>query len=165
MDNSNFCNNTSLVGAAIYAEGGCKLRYQDSLQITNNSASRYAVIYMTGSEFRGHSLGSAVLFANNFGSLVVFNSNITFMGYVQFENNQPPPSTLDNFRGGAITLFQSNTFINGECTFELNHANNGGAIHCIESKLCVNGIVNIAHNTAARNGGGVFLSNSELKCQ
>ena len=67
--------------------------------------------------------------------------------------------------GGAITLFQSNVFIDGVCNLEYNHAENGGAIHSTESKLYVNGDVTIAHNTATGNGGGVYLSTSELNCQ
>ena len=50
--------------------------------------------------------------------------------------------------GGAITLFQSNVFFDGECNLEHNHAKNGGAIHSTDSKLYVNGNVTIAHNTA-----------------
>ena len=53
----------------------------------------------------------------------------------------------------------------GECNLEHNHAENGGAIHSTESKLYVNGNVTIAHNTATGNGGGVYLSASELNCQ
>ena len=46
-----------------------------------------------------------------------------------------------------------------------NHAENGGAIHSTESKLYVNGDATIAHNRATANGGGVYLSFSELNCQ
>ena len=45
------------------------------------------------------------------------------------------------------------------------HAEDGGAIHSTDSKLYVNGNVTIAHNTATGNGGGVYLSTSELNCQ
>ena len=56
-------------------------------------------------------------------------------------------------------------FFNGACNLEHNHAENGGAIHSTDSKLYMNGNVTIAHNTATRNGGGVYLSTSELYCQ
>ena len=54
--------------------------------------------------------------------------------------------------------------MDGVCNLEHNRAENGGAIHSTENKLYVNGNVTIAHNTATRNGGGVYLSTSELKC-
>ena len=106
---------------------------------------------------------SYILFSDNLGSL---NSNITFYGYAKFVKNQPPPTAMGDFQeGGAITLFQSNTFFDGTCNLEHNHAENGGAIHSTESKIYVNGTVTIVHNTASRNGGGVYLSTSELNCQ
>ena len=51
------------------------------------------------------------------------------------------------------------------CNFEHSHAQNGGAIHSTESRLYVNGNVTVTHNTAARNGGGVYFSFGELNCQ
>ena len=104
--------------------------------------------------------------SNNLGSLVAFNSKITFIGYALFMNNQPAKTFVRDFQeGGAITLFQSNVFFNGACSFEHNLAENGGAILSTESKLYVNGDITIAHNTATRIGGGVYLSTSELNCQ
>ena len=93
---------------------------------------------------------------------------MTFSGYTKFVNNQSPNTTTDTvqeFEGGAITLFQSNVYIDGECSLEHNQAENGGAIYSTESKLYVNGDVTVAHNTATGNGGGIYLeSNSELNC-
>ena len=66
--------------------------------------------------------------------------------------------------GGAITLVQSNLFLDGTCMLEYNQAENGGAILSIEGKLYVTGNLIIAHNTASRNGGGVHLTESEVKC-
>ena len=97
---------------------------------------------------------------------MAFNSNITFTGYATFVNNQPLQTASGDFQeGGAVTIFQSNVFFDGVCNLEHNHAENGGAIHSTESKLYVNGNVTIAHNTATGNGGGVYLSTSELNCQ
>ena len=76
-----------------------------------------------------------------------------------------PPQTGSLQEGGAITLFQSNAFFEGSCSLQNNHADNGGAMHSSESKIYVNGDVTIAHNTATGNGGGVYLSNSELNCK
>ena len=166
MAGSNFTNNVSPIGAIIYADSRSMIQHIHSfLLIDNNMADRYAVIYLSYSEFIGNDSGNAI-FSSNLGSLVAFNSNITFTGYVTFVNNTPSPTVSGDFQeGGAITLLQSNVFFDGECNLEHNHAENGGVIHSTESKLYVNGNVTIAHNTATGNGGGVYLSTSELNCQ
>ena len=165
---SNFTNNVSPIGAIIYATSRSMIQHIHSfLLVDNNKADRYAVIYLSDSEFIGTDSGN-VTFSNNLGSLVAFNSNINFTGYATFVNNTPSQTVSGDFQeGGAITLLQSNVFINGECHLEHNHAKNGGAIHSTDSKLYVNGEsdITIAHNTATRNGGGVYLSTSELNCQ
>ena len=162
---SNFTENNSSIGAVIYAEAGTKVQYCNYLLIDNNSANDNSVIYLSNSEFTGCDSGNVTI-SNNLGSLMAFNSNINISGYAIFVNNRPPQTALDNFQeGGAITLFQSKIFFDGNCNLEHNHAENGGAMHSTESKLYVNGNVTIAHNTAAGNGGGVYLSTSELNCQ
>ena len=163
---SNFTNNVSPIGAVIYAASRSMIQHIHSfLLVDNNKADRYAVIYLSDSEFFGDDSGN-VTFFNNLGSLMAFNSNITFTGYATFVNNTPSQTVSGDFQeGGAITLFQSNVFFDGVCNLEHNHAENGGAIHSTESKLYVNGDVTIAHNTATGNGGGVYLSTSELNCQ
>ena len=165
---SSFTNNVSPTGSVIYATSRSIIQHTHSLfLIDNNIADRYAVIHLSNSEFIGSDSGNAtVTFSNNLGSLVAFNSNVTFNGYTTFVNNQPSQTVSDDFQeGGAITLFQSNVFFDGECNLEYNHAENGGAIHSTESRLYVNGNVTIAHNIATGNGGGVYLSTSELNCQ
>ena len=165
MFGSNFTKNCSPIGAVIFAIDGSKIQHHNSLVIANNSADRYAIIYLSDSEFSGHGSEKAS-FSSNCGSLEAFNSNVTFTSYAMFLNNKPPHTAKDNFQeGGALTLFQSNAFFAGTCIFEYNLAENGGAILSIESKLYLNGNVTIAHNTAVRNGGGVYLSNSELSCR
>ena len=163
----NFTNNRSPEGrgAVIYAQDGTKIQYHNYLLFDNNSAN-YVVLYLSKSEFRGCKSGH-IVFSNNLGSIVGFSSNITFSGYAVFVNN-----TLDllqngagTYQGGAITLFHSNLIFDGTCNLEHNHAENGGAIHSINSKLYVNGNVTMAHNRATGNGGGIYLSTSELNCQ
>jgi hypothetical protein len=168
ISDCDFFHNSAPIGAIIYAQGDSVLQYQGDLRVDRNSADRYAIIYLTDSEFRGHYNSGCLIFSNNLGSLVAFNSNITLMGYnVTFENNQPAQNTMRDFEeGGAVTLFQSNLFFYGiNCSFQYNFAENGGAIRSIESKIVVNGQLLIEHNRATRNGGGVYLLNSELSCQ
>ena len=163
---SNFTDNVSPIGAIIYATSRSVIQHIHSLLLINNNiADRYAVIYLSDSEFIGSDSGN-ITFSSNLGSLMAFNSNITFNGYATFVNNQPSQTVSGDFQeGGAITLLQSNVFFDGACNFEHNHAENGGAIHSTESKLYVNGDVTVAHNTATGNGGGIYLSTSELNCQ
>ena len=163
---SNFTNNVSPIGAIIYATSRSMIQHIHSfLLVDNNKADRYAVIYLSDSKFFGNDSGN-VTFSNNLGSLMAFNSNINFTGYATFVNNTRSQNISGDFQeGGAITLFQSNVFFDGVCNLEHNHAENGGAIHSTDSKLYVNGDVTIAHNTATGNGGGVYLSISELNCQ
>ena len=142
------------------------IQYHNHLLFNNNLADRYAVIYMASSESNGNNSENVLTFSNNLGSLVAFNSNITFIGNAKFVNNRPSDSVLGNIQeGGAITLLQSNVYFDGSCSLQHNHAENGGAIYSIESKLYVNGDISIAYNTAAGNGGGVYLLTSELNCQ
>jgi predicted outer membrane repeat protein len=156
---SSFTNNVSPIGAIIYAISGSMIQHMHSvLLIDNNMADRYAVIYLSDSEFIGNDSGN-VTYSNN---LMAFNSNITFTGHAIFLNNQPRTVSGDFQQGGAVTLLQSNIFFDGVCNLEHNHAENGGAIHSTESKLYVNDDVTIVHNRASGNGGGVYLSTSEL---
>ena len=92
--------------------------------IDKNSGS--APIYLSGSEFKGNDSGNFT-FSNNNGSLVAVNSKVNFSGYTNFVNNQLPNTTtgtVQEFERGAITLFQSNIFFDGECKLEHNHAEN-----------------------------------------
>ena len=157
---------TRNVSPIVYATENSMISYS-SLLVANNSATNYALIYLTDSEFSGHmSTSGNTMFSHNLGSLVAFNSNITLQGHTVFVHTKPPQTTVDTFQeGGAITLFQSNAFFDGVCNFEYNLAENGGAILSAESKIYVNGNVTIVHNIATRNGGGVYISNSELNCQ
>ena len=164
ISESIFSENISPNGAVIYATYGSKIQYHNCLVIDNNSAVSHAVIYLFDSEFRGFNSGN-ITFSNNIGSLMALNSSITFSGYAMFMNNKPQNDQGIFQEGGSVTVFQSSVSFDGECNLEYNHAENGGAIHATESKLFVNGNVTIAYNTATGNGGGVYLSTSELNCQ
>ena len=106
---SNFTNNSAPIGAVTYATGSPKIQYHEHLLIDSNSADGYAVILLSASEFNGHDSGN-ITFSHNLGSLVAFNSNVTFSGYAAFVSNQPGPSiqsiSIDDFQeGGALTIF------------------------------------------------------------
>ena len=163
VNDSNFTNNNSPVIVAFSS----KIEHYNSLLIMNNSAAEngFAIVELDNSEFIGHHSGNATI-SDNLRSLIAFISNITFMGNVKFLNNQQPLSITGNFlqEGGAITLLQSSAYLHGTASFEHNYAENGGAIFLIESKFYVKGDVTVAHNMANKNGGGIYLIDSELNC-
>ena len=159
--NSNFTNNKAPIIGAISS----RVEYESLLVADNSAENGYATIHLDNSQFIGHDSGNAII-SNNTRSLVAISSNVTLMGNVRFLNNQLPQSTTESYmqEGGAITLVQSNAYLGGNCNFEHNHADNGGAILSINSKIYANGNITIAYNVVNRNGGGVYLIDSELNC-
>ena len=170
---SQFNGNNAIRGAVIYSYS-CRITIiggsTSNTTFVNNTAT-FGVIYLIRDSVLNVNTSGNVMFSNNTGSLVAFKSDIDFTGYVQFVSNHPETeiswtnsSTAIFQEGGAITLFHSNAHFKGKCTIQYNHAENGGGLLSIMSKLYVHGYLIIAHNKASRNGGGGYLSNSELNC-
>lgn len=164
VDSSQFSDNNADVAGSVVVAAGSTLMYLGSLLISANSAGEFGIVYL--SECNGHFLGNAT-FANNIGTLLAIYSNITFSGQLVFKNTSQPhtTSTMSFQDGGAVSLFQSSAVFDGECTFENNQAEQGGGIHSVESTLNVRGTVTVTLNRAYGNGGGIYLSQSELSCQ
>ena len=133
------------------------------LKIADNLEANISTsVYLQESRFlvRGN-----FTFSNNHGSMMVFNTNVTFEGLVIFRNNHQPADSPNERTGGAITLFQSTiTFLSDACIFEDNTAINGGAIHSSQSKLFIEGTIMSVNNSANKNGGSMYLDQSELVC-
>ena len=165
MNRTEFSNNTADVAGAVLVAAATTITSQGSLLVSDNSAKEFGVMYL--SECSGYFQGNAT-FSSNFGTLLAIYSNITFSGIVAFTNNIQLHTTTAqsvNFQdGGALSLFQSNVIFSGQSLFESNRAENGGAVHSIESNLFVGGSMTLAQNQALRNGGGIYLSQSELSC-
>ncbi len=164
MNGTDFRNNKADVAGAVLVAAGTTIVSQGYLLVTENSADEFGVMYL--SECNGYFQGNAT-FSNNFGTLLAIYSNITFSGLVAFVNNVQLHTTMAsvNFQdGGALSLFQSSIIFDGESLFVYNRAENGGAVHSIESNLFVGGSMTLAQNQALRNGGGIYLSQSELSC-
>ena len=162
----NFYENRAVRGAVLYVEE-CRVQFESSssINITDNLAQAYATMYLA--ESTGLFTGNITMI-NNKGTLVIFNSNVTFVASanIVFINCHGVEFTLGNVaEGGAITTFQSNIVINGVSKFYNNFAETGGAVHLTESTLYVNGQMIITNNTAVINGGGVYLYQSEISCQ
>ena len=162
-----FTNNNAPTGSVIYASQNSTIHQLYTLLANHNWAERYGMVYLIDSEFHQHQSGNAT-FINNFGSVMLFNSNITINGYLMSTLNNQPRQKDEKAQfqeGGAITLFLSNAFIGGTLHFEYNRADNGGAVFSIGSKVYVEGNVTISNNTALISGGGGYFSNSEVLCQ
>ena len=162
INGSEFNDNNAMIAGAVMVAAVSTTKYYGSILITNNSAAKFGTSFM--SECNEQFLGNITV-SNNLGSLVVIYSNITFSGNVVFTNNSQQNSTVNLLDGGAVSLFQSNAIFNGICRFEHNQGESGGALHSTDSKLYVNGDVTLIYNRATENGGGIYLSYSELNCQ
>ena len=109
-------------------------------------------------------------FNQNNGSLYSFNSNLTFSGYLKFENSTNTlraGNRVASQEGGAITSFQSTVTFTRESIayFFNNRARNGGAILATESTITMFGETTIANNMATMangSGGGISLKQSRL---
>ena len=160
-----FKQNAASDGGAIHLTK-THLNSFDSLFIHNNRAN-VGVVYLIGSVANLH---NQTEFLHNSGSCLLFNSDATFEGAVNFINFSEPIQSRDTTgiiirEGGAFTLVKSNIVFTGSSTLMYNHANNGGAIHASESKLYINGEMTVVNNTANETGGGVYLHVSEVHCQ
>ena len=139
VDNSNFSLN-----AVSNQGGGLIFMFQCSAHISNST------------------------FDKNNGSLYTFNSNLTFSGYLKFENIAEPlivRKVIESQEGGAITSFQSTVIFTRESTvhFSNNYASHGGAILATESRLTVYGETVLTNNMADSSGGGISLKQSRLE--
>ena len=154
---SKFDKNSAQKGAVIYSKDS--FTYINASTITENVASDYAILYFVKS--RSKLVESTI--SNNVGSLFSIFSNITIINKTAFTMNTPSQHNVYALQeGGSVTLFQSNLYFFGTSTLENNHADKGGAIYSTESKLHVFDTLVIAHNEVTRNGGGIYLVNSEL---
>ena len=155
-----FTHNTAAKGAVIHATKTL-LTMKSSVVIANNVATEYATVYLDKCEVN---IWGDYVFSNNTGSFVAFNAYVSFMGYINFLNNQINAQDDNILEGGAITLFLSVIHFKGSCNVSYNHAENGGAIRSSESKVYVNGNLTVTHNSANESGGGIYLYNSEMNC-
>ena len=143
-------------GATIYATPECKISVTKT-RINYNSASE-GVLFVMESEL----ILVDITFSHNNGSLYAFNSKIVLKGFTTLIVHNSPLNSLQE--GGAITSFQSEIFFHDYTRIFDNFAGNGGAVLAIKSKINVLGQIMVANNTAAENGGGIYLQQSELEC-
>ena len=158
-------NGATLSGGIIWcSEGGILTVDNSNFSLNAVSNKGGGVIFIR--QCSAHITNST--FDQNNGSLYTFNSNLTFSGYLKFENIAEPPIARNvngSQKGGAITSFQSTVIFTRESTvdFSNNRASHGGAILATESTLTIYGETTIANNMANSNGGGISLKQSYLE--
>lgn len=158
--------NHASVGAVMLISLQSFVRFED-MKVKSNVAEVASILYLT--DCNGAFIGLNNTFADNVGSLLIYNSFINFTkhSFVEFTNCT---STLESSRaqfqeGGAVTAFQSHIRIHGECIFLGNSAQHGGAVSATESKIHVYGMLTIERNTASESGGGILLQQSDFHCE
>ena len=166
FERSLLVNNYAKNGGAIFAYKRSHLFATDT-SIVNNTAA-FGVVFMLNSIA---SFLKQTTYLNNLGSLLVFNGRVTFYGDTEFSNNNAPLANADTVNttqfdeGGAVTAYQSDLVFYGTCKLTQNRARVGGAIRAIQSKLYVHVRLTVSNNTAAVDGGGADLSQSEVLCR
>ena len=158
MNKSIFENNTANVGI-IYAEEQNFIHIHGTI-INNNRASQGVVYLLQSASFL-----SGNMLENNKGSIFAYFSNVTLGENVMIKNCSSSVKSTTLEEGGAITAAQSRVVFEGRSFLISNHVERGGAVHATESKVYVHGRTTIVNNTATDSGGGIYLYQSELKCQ
>ena len=158
---SAFDSNFATQGGVVYATNYARMHMHD-VTLSNNTANLGIMYFIESSGI----ISGYSEFSTNIGSLFAYNSNLTIAGDATFVDSYPSNTNSTIFpEGGAITAFQSEVILHGLCKFKNNSAKSGGALYATESQVCITGNTTISNNTAEKNGGGMYLYQSELKCQ
>ena len=163
ISTSVFVNNKATLFGGVFRCSGGTLNVNNSIFRLNAVSNLGGVIFIR--QCSTHISNST--FDQNNGSLYTFNSNLTFSGYLTFENSAELVIAGNGVtsQGGAITTYQSTVlFIRESVVHFLNHqAVDGGALLATESKITIYGQTTIANNMAKSNGGGIALKHSRLE--
>ena len=158
INHSSFGDNNASAGGVIWAEQA-KIN-ATTVNITGNYAN-VGIVYLLEST----SDWSAISYTDNTGSLYVFGGTINIRNNSKLMNNTQPSIRHPLLKeGGTITAVQCEIKFDGNSLLTKGHAERGGALKAIESKIHVYGTVTIANNTATEAGGGMYLYHSELIC-
>ena len=160
LKNCTFFNNTAVLdGSALYISS-TNFTSSGFLIIQGNNGTSTLIASNCTLQLNGY-----VTVSQNNGSLIVYSSTVTVTGYINIRNNSVQLSELGI---GTLSMHQSEIFFSDTvvCTFEFNEAKNsfGGAISAVESKIHMDGYVNITHNVALT-GGGIYAFQSEVNTQ
>ena len=108
-------------------------------------------------------LFNSTRFMGSCQSVYAYKCNINFTGinsFMEINNEQSKAPS-------ALYVTQSIVSFDGKCALKFvdNIAKSGGAIHASESRLDINGILEVDNNTALDNGGGIYLYRSDFNCR
>ena len=108
-------------------------------------------------------LFNSTKFMGSCQSVYAYKCNINFTGnnsFMEIDNQQSKAPS-------ALYVTQSIVSFDGKCALKFvdNIAKSGGAIHASESRLDINGILEVDNNTALDNGGGIYLYRSDFNCR
>ena len=190
ISNSTFASNRAKYGGVMRTSGDSSFNISTSVFVNNKATLFGGVFWCTdgtlnvdNSNFSLNAVsnpGGGVIFIRqcsthisnsifdqNNGSLYTFNSNLTFSGYLTFENSTELVIAGNGVtsQGGAITTYQSTILFISESVvhFLNNQAGDGGALLATESTITIYGQTTIANNMANSNGGGIALKQSRLE--
>lgn len=133
--------------------------------LVSGNHGNLSVIYLlkTGTNITGR-----MTFSNNFGSLLIINSNVQFYSLTMFEKcsqSHTVPKIGRVKAKGALTTIQSTIILWENVTFiDNNSTYSGSAIYSSESKISIYYYSLIANNIAEKSGGGAFLYLSTFIC-
>ena len=159
IQNCSFINNTAQTGGAMAAYLS-HINSSGSLNVQDNTAD--AGVFFVG--FCRIFIRGALTFLNNTGSLMIYNSQITFEGESHITNNECKNTSGSLDQGGGLTSFQSTVNFTGNSNTYImyNEAYNGGGILSTESALYNFGNTIIKSNRAKQSGGGMYAYQSTL---
>ena len=133
--------------------------------LVSGNHGNFSVIYLlkTGTNITGR-----MTYSNNFGSLLIINSNVQFYSLTMFEkcSQSHTVSKIGQVKAkGALTTIQSTIVFWKNVTFiDNNSTYSGSAIYSSESKITIYYYSLIANNIAEKSGGGAFLYLSTFIC-
>ena len=164
-------NSVQKVGAimSVFEQGHIEA---ENITMVNNVANQFALaLYSSSAAFTGFTV-----FDGNHGSLLAYNSTITFRGETIFRNCSTEASQdVVLQEGGAITAYFSQLTFQGNTSFNHNFAKYGGALLAMESTITFgenshaeqnttlqHSKIIINRNTAQYTGGGLYLYHSTM---
>lgn len=161
--NNLFTNNSANRGGVLWADHATVS--SNGVNVTRNQAN-LGVVYHIESTAKW----TNARFTSNNGSLCAIESSVTLKDIVMTgmssrTSHQRRRKGKQMEEGGAITAFQGTVNFYGNNILRNNTAQTGGAIHAIEAMIIVHDNITVANNKAIRNGGGIYLKQSELTCQ
>lgn len=159
LDNVDVHDNNGALGGGLYIGSGSAVTFTNDADIYGNTASAGGGAIVYGSLF-GY-LSVSDIYGN---SSTTDGGGIYINGGTVFLDNADVVANTATEDGGGIyivngTLKLLNSVYIGETAPCCQSAANGGGIYASASQIFLSGSTNVMNNTAASNGGGLYLVN------